>query len=154
MSLTEVLPDVQALSRLDKIHLIQFLARELERDEGGLIEPGQSYPLWSPDRAFSAAAALLQALEKEKTRAEEYEAGDRKGEAAMNDPVRAELLARLGELGRTCPEMRFGQLIANLAVVARGIKPSAVWDMEDEELLAAVNWQLTELMARRGAEVA
>jgi hypothetical protein len=67
MSLTEVLPDVQALSRLDKIHLIQFLAQELELDEGGLIEPGRSYPLWSPDRAFSAAAALLQALEEEKT---------------------------------------------------------------------------------------
>jgi len=49
--------------------------------------------------------------------------------------------------------MRFGQLIANLAVVARGVEPSAVWDMEDEELLAAVNWQLTELAARRGVEV-
>jgi hypothetical protein len=72
----------------------------------------------------------------------------------MSDPVRAELLARLGELSRACPEMRFGQLIANLAVVARGAEPSAVWDMEDEELLAAVNWQLAELAARRGAEVA
>lgn len=72
----------------------------------------------------------------------------------MSDPVRAELLARLDELSRACPEMRFGQLIANMAVVARGIKPSAVWDMEDEELLAAVNWQLAELAARRGVEVA
>jgi len=66
MSLTEVLPDVQTLSRLDKIRLIQFLARELERDEEGLIEPGRSYPIWSPDRAFTAAAALLQALDDEK----------------------------------------------------------------------------------------
>ena len=31
MSLTEVLPEVQALSQLDKIRLIQFLAEELER---------------------------------------------------------------------------------------------------------------------------
>jgi hypothetical protein len=66
MSLTEVLPEVQSLSRLDKIRLIQILAQELERDEGGLIEPGRSYPVWSPDRAFTAAAALLQALEDEK----------------------------------------------------------------------------------------
>jgi hypothetical protein len=66
VSLSEVLPDVQALSRLDKIRLIQFLAQELERDESGLIEPGRSYPVWSPDRAFSAAAALLEALEQEK----------------------------------------------------------------------------------------
>ena len=61
MSLTRVLPDVQALSRLDKIRLIQLLAQELERDEDGPIEPGRSYPLWSPDQAFPAAAALLQA---------------------------------------------------------------------------------------------
>jgi hypothetical protein len=68
MSLTEVLPEVQSLSRLDKIRLIQFLAQELERETAGLIEPGRSYPIPSPDRAFSAAAALLQALEEDKTR--------------------------------------------------------------------------------------
>jgi hypothetical protein len=66
MSLTEVLPDVRTLSRLDKIRLIQLLAQELEQDEAGLIEPGRSYPVRSPDRAFTAAAALLQALEDEK----------------------------------------------------------------------------------------
>ena len=68
MSLAEVRPEVQSLSRLDKIRLIQFLAQELERDESSLIEPGRSYPVWSPDRAFSAAAALLEALEDEKGR--------------------------------------------------------------------------------------
>ncbi len=66
MSLAEVLPDVQSLSRLDKIRLIEFLARELEQDESGLIEPGRCYPVWSPDREFTAAAALLQALEDDK----------------------------------------------------------------------------------------
>jgi len=39
MSLNEVLADVQALSRLDKIRLIQFLGQELEREEADLIEP-------------------------------------------------------------------------------------------------------------------
>lgn len=66
MSLSEVLPEVQSLSRLDKIRLIQLLAQELEKDEAGLIEPGRSYPIWSPDRAFAAAASLLQALNDEK----------------------------------------------------------------------------------------
>jgi hypothetical protein len=66
MSLTEMLPEVRSLSRLDKIRLIQVLAQELERDDGGVIEPGRPYPLWSPDRAFTAAAALLQALEEDK----------------------------------------------------------------------------------------
>jgi hypothetical protein len=68
MSLTEVLPEVQSLSRPDKIRLLHFLTKELERDEGDLIEPGQSYPVWSPDLAFTAAEALLQALEEEKRR--------------------------------------------------------------------------------------
>lgn len=72
----------------------------------------------------------------------------------MSEDVRTELLSRLGELGRACPEMRLGQLIANLAVVARGTEPGAVWEMEDEELLTAVNWQLAELLSRRGSEVA
>jgi hypothetical protein len=66
MSLTEVFPELQTLSRIDKIRLIQLLAQDLERDEGVLIEPGRSYPVWSPDRAFTAAAALLQALDNEK----------------------------------------------------------------------------------------
>jgi hypothetical protein len=66
VSLTDVLPEVRSLSRLDKIRLIQFLAQELERDAGSLIEPGQSYPISSPDRAFTAAAALLQALAEDK----------------------------------------------------------------------------------------
>jgi hypothetical protein len=66
MSLNDVFTDVQSLSRLDKIRLIQVLAHELERDEDSLIKPGRAYPVWSPDRAFTAAAALLQALEDEK----------------------------------------------------------------------------------------
>jgi hypothetical protein len=71
----------------------------------------------------------------------------------MNSNTRQEVLCRLGELSRACPEMRLGQLIANLAVVARGTEPGAIWEMEDEELLAAANWQLAELLARRGVEV-
>jgi len=59
-----MLPEVQSLSRLDKIRLIQVLAQELEHDESDLIESGRSYPVWSPDRAFTAAEALLQALEE------------------------------------------------------------------------------------------
>ena len=63
MSLAEVLPDVQSLSRLDKIRLIQIVAQGLEQDESDFIEAGQSYPVWSPDRAYSAAATMLEAVE-------------------------------------------------------------------------------------------
>ena len=57
-------------------------------------------------------------------------------------PTRREILRLLEQLSEREPEVRFGQLIANLAVVARGAEPSAVWDMEDEELLAAARRQL------------
>jgi hypothetical protein len=66
MSLGDVLPDVQSLSRQDKLLLIKFLAHELADQESALIEPGQSYPVWSPDGAFTAAATLMQALEDER----------------------------------------------------------------------------------------
>ena len=65
MPLPEMLPEIRSLSRVDKLRLIQFIAQELERDESKLIEGGKSYPVWSPDRAFSAAATLLHALENE-----------------------------------------------------------------------------------------
>lgn len=71
----------------------------------------------------------------------------------MTDRENAELLAYLAELRRAWPEVRFGQLIANLAVVARGTESGAVWDMEDEELLAAAKWQLAQL-GNRNNEVA
>jgi hypothetical protein len=71
----------------------------------------------------------------------------------MNNNNCDELLSSLRELRRALPEMRFGQLIANMALVARGTESSAVWDMEDEELLVAVKWQLAELQARRGSGV-
>ena len=46
MSLAEVLPEVQSLSRQDKLRLIQFLAEELERDAGGLLPAGPRWRLW------------------------------------------------------------------------------------------------------------
>jgi hypothetical protein len=71
----------------------------------------------------------------------------------MTDRENTELLTYLGELRRAWPEMRFGQLIANLAVAARGTEPGAVWEMEDEELLKAAKWQLAEL-SNTSSEVA
>lgn len=66
MAIPDVLLELRALSRIEKIRVIQFLASELENDASELIESGQSYPVWSPDRAFPAAAALLQALHDDK----------------------------------------------------------------------------------------
>ena len=67
----------------------------------------------------------------------------------MTDPARQELLAVLAELSAACPEMRFGQLIANLATLARGLTAEGLWDAEDEELLAAAKKQLRVHGTRR-----
>lgn len=66
MSLAEVLPEIQSLSRPDKIRLIQLVAQELERDAGCPIEPNRSYSIPSADKALTAAAALLRALEEDR----------------------------------------------------------------------------------------
>jgi hypothetical protein len=44
----------------------EFLAQDRERPDDVLLEPARSYPLLPPGRAFTAAAALLQALEEDK----------------------------------------------------------------------------------------
>jgi len=66
MSLAELLPTVNSLSRQDKLRLIELLAEELARsEEPSPMEAGQSYPVWSPDRAYDAASMLLRALDVE-----------------------------------------------------------------------------------------
>ena len=67
----------------------------------------------------------------------------------MSNSVRAELLAVLTELSEACPEMRFGQLIANLSTLAKGPTPEGLWDAEDEELLDAARKQLTYFQGHR-----
>ncbi len=69
----------------------------------------------------------------------------------MSSAVRQELLRVLAELSEVCPDVRLGQLIANLSYVARGLSNESIWDMEDNELLEAARKHLEEWRARRGA---
>ena len=57
-------PAARAL-RVDKLRLIQVLAEELAGDEGADIKANQSYAVWSPHSAFSAADVMLQTLANE-----------------------------------------------------------------------------------------
>ena len=67
----------------------------------------------------------------------------------MINPVRQEVLRVLAELSEVCPEVRLGQLMANLSYLARGLSNEAIWDMEDEELLTAARKHLEQWRARR-----
>ena len=69
MSIVDMMPSVRALSRIEKLQLIQLLAEDLARaEESTTLMPGQIYPLWSPDRAYEAADVLLRELESERIR--------------------------------------------------------------------------------------
>ena len=60
------------------------------------------------------------------------------------EQTRAELLESLAELGRLRPEWRLGQTLANLATTAGRLEAGGVWDLEDEEALAAARTLLAQ----------
>jgi hypothetical protein len=63
----------------------------------------------------------------------------------MISPSRQEILRLLVRLSELTPDVRFGQLIANLSYHAVGPTAEAVWDMEDEQLLEAIRQHITDL---------
>ena len=62
--------------------------------------------------------------------------------------TREQILHALEELSELTPEVRFGQLIANLSYLAIGPTAEAIWEMEDEQLLDAIQQHITELSQR------
>jgi hypothetical protein len=62
---------------------------------------------------------------------------------------RIELLRVIGELSEEAGDLRLGQLITNLATLARGANVEAIWDAEDDELLAAAKRLLTKYQQRK-----
>jgi hypothetical protein len=65
------------------------------------------------------------------------------------NPQRRELLSALGRLSELRPEWRLGQMLANLTMTAGRLEPEGVWDLEDEEGLAAAEF-LIEQYAETG----
>jgi hypothetical protein len=59
----------------------------------------------------------------------------------MNSEKRVNLLATIAELFRRYPDWRFGQLVANVA----GWADQEIWDIEDDQLLAAARAHLQQL---------
>ena len=67
MSITELIPVLQTLSRSDKLRLVQLLVRELVEEEGLTpLTGGNDYALWTPYNAYEASATLLKALDETK----------------------------------------------------------------------------------------
>ena len=65
--------------------------------------------------------------------------------------MKLKLLRLLAELSDADPELRLGQMLTNLATLARGPQSESVWDSEDDELVAAASRLLTRLQERHAA---
>jgi hypothetical protein len=61
-----------------------------------------------------------------------------------SNTTRKELLAALAQLSVMRPDWRLGQTLANLAMTAGRMDASGVWDLEDEEALAAAKSLIAE----------
>ena len=55
-----------------------------------------------------------------------------------------QLLEALTQVQKAHPSWRFGQLVANVSMFAKGPVKSAVYDVEDEELLKAAKVHLAQ----------
>jgi hypothetical protein len=66
----------------------------------------------------------------------------------MINLVRHEVLGVPAELSEVAPEVRFGQLVANLSYLTRGLSNQSIWHVEDEELLVAASEQLRKHLER------
>lgn len=58
---------------------------------------------------------------------------------------RKQVLELLGCLSELAPDVRFGQLIANLSYRAVAPTTEAIWDMEDAQLISAIRAQIADL---------
>jgi hypothetical protein len=67
MTLSELLPDIQALARSEKLHLIHLLAADVAHEERLIANlKNSSAEIWSPFDATDAAKALEQMLSDDK----------------------------------------------------------------------------------------
>lgn len=57
-------------------------------------------------------------------------------------PTREEIFVAIREMSDRYPDWRFGQMVVNIANWARDPAPESIWDVEDDEFLAAVREHL------------
>ncbi len=67
----------------------------------------------------------------------------------MINPIRQEILEELARLSALAPELRLGQMVANSAFLAAGPWDQTLWDLEDEQLLAALKQQVADFSNRQ-----
>ncbi len=71
----------------------------------------------------------------------------------MSQTTSDALLEAVGQLRLLFPEWRFGQMVANLTTAAGCQEPEEIWDVEDEQLLAAAQRLIATNRDRHSARV-
>lgn len=65
MTVTKLFPTLRNLPRADKLKVMQFLITELAQEEEPSLQPGATYPVWSPLNSHGAAQKLAQLLKSD-----------------------------------------------------------------------------------------
>jgi len=65
--------------------------------------------------------------------------------------VPVNLLSRLDEVRRLCPNMRLGQFLATVAMLGEDATGRSLWDIEDDDLATALQRFASDLTRRADA---
>jgi hypothetical protein len=65
--------------------------------------------------------------------------------------LQSNLIHRLDEVRRLCPEMRIGQFLATVGMLGEDDTGRSLWDIEDEELASALERFASDLSSRSDA---
>ena len=68
----------------------------------------------------------------------------------MTPTTRHELLQKLATLWELSPDVRFGQLLANIGFLVEAQTDQSLWDIEDEQILRVMEWHRADLSRRVG----
>ena len=66
----------------------------------------------------------------------------------MTPTTPPDLIATLGEIRELSPDVRFGQLLANLGFLAEDRVERTLWDVEDAQLLDVMKGHRDDLLRR------
>ena len=68
----------------------------------------------------------------------------------MTPKTQHELLEKLARLWELSPDVRFGQLLANIGFLVEAQTDQSLWDIEDEQILRVMEWHRADLSRRVG----
>jgi hypothetical protein len=69
----------------------------------------------------------------------------------MIQATQHELIEKLAELQQLSPDVRFGQLLANVGFLVQDQTDQSLWDVEDATLLEVIEKHRADLLGRQQA---